>query len=156
MKYLIHPFPPIVDKHSKVLILGSFPSIQSREVGFYYAHPQNRFWKLISYLTKTHPIPINITTKREMLLLNNIALWDIVQSCSIQGSNDNTIKDVIPIDLSLILNNSNIKSIFSNGDKAYKLCKKYSINSIKLPSTSSANASYSFEKLIDEWKVIIE
>ncbi|MDR1488623.1 MAG: DNA-deoxyinosine glycosylase [Holosporales bacterium] len=160
MKNLSHPFEPVYDKDSEILILGSFPSEKSREYGFYYGHPQNRFWKILVYLTKTEQIPISIDDKKHMLFKNKIALWDVIKSCSIISSSDSNITNVVPTDLFIILSHSNIKQIFANGDKAYKLYKKYcsehiSIEITKLPSTSPANATYSFERLVEKWSVIM-
>jgi hypoxanthine-DNA glycosylase len=155
MVHLNHPFAPIYDENSRILILGTFPSAKSIEYGFYYGHKQNRFWKLIANLTKTESLPLTIEDKTQMLLKNSIALWDIIQSCDTKGSSDSNITNVIPNDLSVILYNSNIKKIFANGAKAHKISKKYSIDALKLPSTSPANAMYSFEKLIHEWSVIL-
>jgi hypoxanthine-DNA glycosylase len=157
---LNHPFEPIFDKNSSILMLGTFPSVQSREYGFYYGHPQNRFWKIIVGITQTDPFPETIAAKKQMLLTHKIALADVLQSCNIKGSNDNSIKNTIPMNLSKILNNSNIDRIYANGEKAYQLAMKYFSPNIaqkiyKLPSTSPANAKYSFEKLILEWKKII-
>ncbi|MDR0630947.1 MAG: DNA-deoxyinosine glycosylase [Holosporales bacterium] len=152
VSYLTHPFLPIFDKNSEILILGSFPSVRSRIDCFYYSHPQNRFWKLITCLTNTESTPISVFEKKQILLKNRIALWDIVKSCDIKGSNDNSIINVTPADLSVILNNSNIKHILANGKEAHRLCVKYSVNALYLPSTSSANAAYSFERLVFEWK----
>jgi hypoxanthine-DNA glycosylase len=157
---LNHPFEPIFDKNSFVLILGTFPSVKSREYGFYYGHPQNRFWKVIAHITKTDPFPKTIAAKKQMLIQNRIALADALQSCDIQGSSDNIIKNTAPTNLSQILNNSNVNHIYANGEKAYQFTMKYFSKNIaqkvfKLPSTSSANAKHSFEKLISEWERII-
>lgn len=161
MEHVQHNINPVFDKKSKILILGSFPSIKSREEKFFYGHPQNRFWKIIAYITKTEPIPQKIEEKKNMLLLNKIALFDVIKSCDIEGSSDISIKNVEPWDLSIILNKTNIKSIYANGNKAYQLymkyCYKYTNQSIiKLPSTSSANASYNFEKLLISWSQILK
>jgi len=138
-----------------VLLLGSFPSVKSRETGFYYGHPQNRFWKLIATLTKTEPVPPGREDKRRMLLKNGIALWDVVQSCEIEGSSDLRIRQVEPADLSLILKKAPIGRIFANGDRAYQLCRKYSGLSVeRLPSTSPANASCGFEELLRAWSAL--
>jgi hypoxanthine-DNA glycosylase len=157
---LNHPFDPIFDKNSSVLILGTFPSVRSREYGFYYGHPQNRFWKIITCITRTDPFPETIADKKQMLIQNRIALADALQSCDIQGSSDSRIKNTVPMNLSQILNNSNVDCIYANGEKAYQLTMKYFSKNIaqkifKLPSTSPANAKYSFEKLILEWEKII-
>jgi hypoxanthine-DNA glycosylase len=158
--HLNHPFDPIFDEKSAILILGTFPSVKSREYGFYYAHPQNRFWKVIAGITNTSPIPEEISTKKQMLLRNKIALADVIQSCSIEGSSDNTIREELPANLLEILSNSDIKCICANGGKAHQLFMRYfaknvHLNVEKLPSTSPANASYSLEKLILEWKRVI-
>lgn len=155
MSILEHPFPPIYNSDSRILILGSFPSVKSRINGFFYGNPQNRFWKIISKVTN-NLLPTNISEKKALLLTNHIALWDVVKTCDIEGSKDNSIRNIIPNDLSIILNQSSIKTIFANGNMAYNLYDKYSknlysMNIIKLPSTSPANASYNFEKLFEIW-----
>ncbi|MDR0581172.1 MAG: DNA-deoxyinosine glycosylase [Holosporaceae bacterium] len=157
---LTHPFDPIFGKNSSILILGTFPSVKSREYGFYYGHLQNRFWKVVSFITNTDPIPETIVDKKQMLLKNGIALSDVLQSCDIEGSSDSSIKNAAPADLSKIFGNANIKHIYVNGEKAYKLFIKYIHKNIgreiiKLPSTSPSNAQYDLKKLISEWKKII-
>lgn len=119
-----HAFEPVYDENSKVLILGSFPSVKSREQNFYYGHPRNRFWKVISSLTETE-LPTNIEEKKEMLLKNNIAIWDVIKSCVIKGSSDSSIKNVVVNDIDEVVKNSKIDRIFANGDKSFKLYKKY-------------------------------
>ena len=156
---MIHPFEPVFDKNSLVLILGTFPSEKSREYGFFYGHPQNRFWKLIAFLTNTSKIPVSIDKKKELLLRNKIALWDVINSCDIKKSSDASITNVVPNNLSKILELSSIKRIFANGEKAYNIYMRYCYKDIgkeitKLPSTSPANASYSLERLKTEWKII--
>jgi hypoxanthine-DNA glycosylase len=151
-----HTFAPIFDTNSKMLILGSFPSVKSRENGFYYGHPQNRFWKVIAGIYGC-AVPITIENKKEMLMNNNIALWDVIQICDIIGSSDSSIKNVEPTDLNFILKQCDIKMIYTNGKMAGKLYHKYSKvgrDIIELPSTSPANAAYSLEKLIEQWKKI--
>ncbi|MDR0741021.1 MAG: DNA-deoxyinosine glycosylase [Puniceicoccales bacterium] len=159
MVHLEHPFEPIFNEKSEVLILGSFPSVASRKQNFYYAHPQNRFWKIIAHLTKIDPIPTDIEGKKFILLAHKIALWDVIQSCNIENSNDNRITNVTPANLFSLLKNAPIRHIFTNGHKAYQLYNKYlSLNIFypvsKLPSTSPANAIYDFEKLIHCWGII--
>ena len=154
-----HPFDPIFDKNSSILIVGTFPSVKSREYGFYYGHPQNRFWKVVASITNIDPVPETIADKKQMLLKNKIALYDVLQSCDIEGSGDSSIKNAVPADLSKIFDNANIKHIYANGEKAYQLFMKYFYGNIrraivKLPSTSPANAQYDLEKLISEWKRI--
>jgi hypoxanthine-DNA glycosylase len=151
-----HPIPPVYNENSKILILGSFPSVKSREQQFFYGHKQNRFWKVLAQILEC-PVPNDIEEKKEMLLNNNIALWDVIASCSITGSSDASITDVVPNDLSQILTTADIHAIYCNGNKAYELYQKYiyptnKIPAIKLPSTSPANASYSLERLAGEWK----
>lgn len=152
----IHNINPIYNEDSKILILGSFPSVKSREQQFFYAHPQNRFWKVISNIFNEQ-LPNTIEEKTQMLLRNNIAVWDVIKSCDIVGSSDSSIENVVVNDIESILKKTNIQKIFANGDKSYKLFKKYftkDIEIIKLPSTSPANAQFSFERLCEEWKII--
>lgn len=150
-----HTIKPFYNKDSKVLILGSFPSIKSREAGFYYAHPQNRFWKVLSIIFDEP-----IENKQEFLKKNHIALFDVCASCEIKGSSDASIKEVVPNDISEILNSSEIKIIFLNGKTAANLYKKYmqdiKISSVVLPSTSPANATFNLAKLVKEYQVIKE
>lgn len=152
----IHNIQPVFDENSRMLILGSFPSVKSREQKFFYGHPQNRFWKVISNITGEE-LPTTIEEKKSLLLRNNIAVWDVIKSCDIVGSSDSSIEKVEVNDFSIIFNNAKIERIYANGDKAYKLFKKYckDIEITKLPSTSPANAQYSLEKLCKEWKIII-
>lgn len=155
-----HPFPPLYDKNSKVLILGSFPSVKSRELMFFYGHPQNRFWKVVSAVMGAD-IPTTIEEKRSFLYANNIALWDVIASCDITGSSDSSIKNVVANDITEILKNADIKQIFVNGKTAERYYNKYIRNAIGrdaicLPSTSPANAGFSIQKLVDAWRIIIE
>jgi len=157
---VIHPIAPIYDKHSTILILGSFPSVKSREEGFFYGHKQNRFWKVVSRVFEEEE-PKTIEEKKALLLRNHIAVWDVIAGCDIEGSSDSTIKNVRPNDLSTILDNAQIKAIYVNGKTAEKYYKKYiekSINrkAVCLPSTSPANAAWSIEKLLDTWRCIKE
>lgn len=150
-----HTIKPYYNKDSKILILGSFPSIKSREAGFYYAHPQNRFWKVLSNIFNE-----SIENKQEFLKKNHIALFDVCASCEIKGSSDASIKEVVPNDISEILESSEIKIIFLNGKTAANLYKKYmqdiKIPFVVLPSTSPANATFNLEKLIKEYQIIKE
>lgn len=157
---IIHPIPPLYDENSRVLILGSFPSVKSREAMFFYGHPQNRFWKLMALLFEAD-IPSTVEEKKRLVLSHGIAMWDTIHSCTITGSSDSSIKDVVPNDLSVILNNSRVKRIFCNGAASHRLYQKYiyPINNIpaqKLPSTSPANAAWSLDRLAEAWKVICE
>lgn len=155
---LTHEFDPIYNKDSKILILGTFPSVKSRESNFYYGHKQNRFWKVLAAIFEEN-IPETVEEKKTFLLKNKVDIWDVIQSCTIRGSSDSSIKDVVPCDFTDILINADIKYIYGNGAKACELYKKYIYPKtkrqiIKLPSTSPANASWSMEKLVDVWKKI--
>ena len=157
---IIHPIPPLYNKNSKILILGSFPSVKSREANFFYGHPQNRFWKVISRVLN-EKTPVTIQEKKTMLLRHNIALWDVIHSCEIEGSADSTIKNVVPNEFRPILENSEITKIYVNGKKAEAMYKKHiekqtGIKAVVLPSTSPANAAWNEEKLYAAWKVITE
>lgn len=153
-RHVEHTFGPVYDSQSRILILGSFPSVKSREINFYYGHRNNRFWKILGMLFNEE-----IEDKMSFLLKHHIALFDVIESCDIIGSSDSSIQNVKPNDSSIILNNSKIKTIYLNGSKAYELynrfCKdKYSIKTVRLPSTSPANAAYSIDDLFNEWKII--
>ena len=155
---LQHPFPPLYNKSSKILILGSFPSVKSREQMFFYGHPQNRFWKVISAVFDCNE-PKTVEEKKKLLFENGVALWDVIASCEIEGSSDSSIKNVKVNDISEILKAADIKQIFVNGKTAEKYFKKYTkplINrdAICLPSTSPANAAWSAERLAQKWSVI--
>ena len=155
-----HPIKPVFDENSKILILGSFPSVKSREANFFYGHPQNRFWRVLAAVFQTK-VPETVEEKRSFLLAHCVAVWDVIQSCDIVGSSDSSIKNVTANDLSEILNRAEIKQIFVNGKKAEQYYKKYiekSVNrrAICLPSTSPANAAWGLERLTGEWKQIIE
>ena len=156
---ITHPIKPVYDKNSKILILGSFPSVKSREEGFFYGNPQNRFWRVLAELFSSKT-PVTIDEKKEFLLKNGIALFDVIKSCDIVGSADSSIKNAVPNDFSDILKNSNIDRIFTNGNLAHTLYNKYvfektGIKDIKLPSTSPANAAFSLDRLIKEWKIVL-
>lgn len=156
---LEHTFPPIYDEASEILILGSFPSVVSRAEGFYYGHPRNRFWKLLAAIYGETP-PVDVESKKKLLKLHRLALWDVCSSCEIIGSADSSIKSVVPNDLSIILNNAKIRQIITNGKTADALFRKYcqdscTLSSICLPSTSPANAASSFEDLLSAWKIIL-
>ncbi len=155
---MVHPFPPLFDKNSSVLILGSFPSVKSREQNFFYGHPQNRFWKLIALLFDEE-IPQSIDEKKRLILKHNLALWDVIHSCTVTGSSDSSIKDVVANDLSEILKNSKVNRIFANGALSHKMYMKYifpktGIEAVKLPSTSPANAAFSLSRLAESWKIV--
>ncbi len=151
-----HNIPPVYDKNSKIIILGSFPSVKSREEKFFYAHPQNRFWRVLAAVLSEN-VPQTVSQKKELLLSHGIALWDVIESCEIEGSSDASIKNAVPNDVMKIVNESGASRIFTNGKTAYNLYKKLvypktGIEAALLPSTSAANAAMSLEALISEWK----
>ncbi|MGF7404999.1 DNA-deoxyinosine glycosylase [Campylobacter concisus] len=157
-----HPFKPIFDKNSKILILGSFPSVISRKFGFYYTNPQNRFWRVLAAILNA-AVPESTDEKIKFLLSHHIAIYDAAISCEIEGSSDAKMSKIIPVNLEPIFSGARIAQVFANGGKAYEICKKYLEDEIikatknevtKLPSTSPANAKFSFEKLKCEWKVV--
>lgn len=151
-----HNFDPVYNEHSKILILGSFPSVKSREAAFFYGHPQNRFWPLLARLLKEEK-PETIEEKKAMILKHGIALYDAAEACDITGSSDVSMKNITPSDLSPILETGDIMAIFCNGRKSYDIVtKKMKREAHLLPSTSPANASYSMERLEEQWKVILE
>ena len=150
-----HEIAPVYAKDSRILILGSFPSVKSRENNFFYGHPQNRFWKVLSALYD-YPLPQSIAEKKALLLNNQIAVWDVIASCEITGSSDSSIKNVEPTDIRKILDTADIKQVIANGNKAGQLYKKYQLPltgmaAVILPSTSPANAAWTFEKLCKRW-----
>ncbi|WP_459817360.1 DNA-deoxyinosine glycosylase [Campylobacter concisus] len=158
----IHPFKPIFDKNSKILILGSFPSVVSRKFGFYYANPQNRFWRVLAGILNAD-VPESTDEKIKFLLAHRIAIYDAAISCEIEGSSDAKMSKIVPVNLKPLFKEAKIKQVYANGGKAYEICKKYLEDEIikatkneviKLPSTSPANAKFSFEKLANEWSVI--
>ncbi|MBP9989786.1 MAG: DNA-deoxyinosine glycosylase [Ruminococcus sp.] len=158
MSRVLHTIEPVYNSQSKILILGSFPSVKSRENNFYYGHPQNRFWKVLSSVFNGD-LPVTNEQKKAFLLENHIALWDVIGECEIEGSADSSIKSVVPNDISAILNKTEIKRIYVNGKTAERYYKKYiqnhiGIQAVCLPSTSPANASKTLEALKEEWKVI--
>ena len=156
-----HEFNPVFDSTSRILILGTLPSVKSREQNFYYGHPQNRFWKLLARICESKKVPETIEEKKTFLLANHIAVWDVIAECDIIGSSDSSIKNVVPTDLNRILEYAPIQQIYGNGGKAYELYQKYSYpqiqrKMIKLPSTSPANAAWQMDRLESEWGQIRE
>ena len=154
----VHPIPPVFDADSTVLVLGSFPSVKSRESGFFYGHAQNRFWRVTAAVFGC-PVPVTIPEKRAFLLQNHVALWDVIASCDIDGSSDASIKNVRPNDLAPLLAASKITHIFTNGATADALYTRWQFPAtdspaVRLPSTSPANAAWSLDRLIDAWRVI--
>lgn len=155
---ITHPIPPLYDENSRILVLGSFPSVKSREMMFFYGHPQNRFWRVVSEVFED-AFPETVEERRAFLIRHNIAAWDVIKSCDIEGSSDSSIKNVTVNDLRPILNAAPIKNIYVNGKTAEKLYKKYTEpktgrKATVLPSTSPANAAWSLERLIEAWSII--
>lgn len=154
----LHTIEPYYNHDSEILILGSFPSVKSRELGFYYAHPYNRFWKVLGNIF-SEEISNDIFSKKQFLAKYKIALFDVCSSCEIKGSSDTSIKNVVPNDLSEILRNTQIKKIYINGKTAYNLYNKLiknkiNIEAIYLPSTSPANATFSLTDLVNSYRII--
>ena len=157
---ILHPFGPLFGPESRILILGSFPSVKSREQNFFYGHPQNRFWKVIAALFD-RPVPTSIPEKKELILSHGLALWDSIASCVITGSSDASIREVRANDLRIILDSCPIERIYCNGRKSHEMYNKYILpvlgrEAICLPSTSPANAQWSLEKLTAAWAVLKE
>jgi len=153
-----HPIPPVYDENSRVLILGSFPSVKSREQGFFYGHPQNRFWRVTAAVFGDET-PVTVPERRAFLLRHGVALWDVIAACEITGSADASIRNPEINDLRPILEAAPIRAIFVNGQTAAKLYRRYAEPltgrpAYPLPSTSPANASWSLERLIDAWRAI--
>lgn len=158
-EHLSHPFPALYDQDSRVLILGSFPSVKSREQNFFYGHPQNRFWRVLAALTG-EPVPETIPEKRRLVLAHHFALWDVIASCEITGSSDASIQKAVPNDLAPIFAHSQITRVFANGKTASKLYDRFllpqtGIAAQCLPSTSPANAAWTLPKLLEAWRVIL-
>lgn len=159
-----HPFKPIFDKNSKILILGSFPSVISRKFGFYYTNPQNRFWRVLAAILNAD-VPKSTDEKIKFLLSHHIAIYDAAISCEIEGSSDAKMGKIVPVNIKPIFKTANITQVYANGGKAYEICKKYLEGEIikttkneviKLPSTSPANAKFSLERLMCEWQVVAD
>ncbi|OUT07126.1 DNA-deoxyinosine glycosylase [Campylobacter concisus] len=160
----VHPFKPIFDKNSKILMLGSFPSVVSRKIGFYYANPQNRFWRVLARILNA-PLPVSTDEKIKFLLAHRIAIYDAAISCEIKGSSDAKMTAVAPVNLVPIFKVAKITQVYANGGKAHEICEKYlktqilnatGKEAVKLPSTSPANANFSLERLVQEWAVVAE
>ena len=157
-EHITHSFEPVYDENSRILILGTLPSVKSRKNNFYYGHKQNRFWKLLAYLLD-ESVPETIDEKKYMLFKNHIAIWDVIQSCDIKGSSDSSVRNARPAAVEKLLAESSIERIYVNGNLAKKLYDKFlaertGIEAEKLPSTSPANAAYSLERLIEAWRVV--
>lgn len=154
-----HPFPPVVDADCQMLILGSFPSVKSRADGFFYGHPQNRFWRVLSAVYG-EPVPQDIPAKKALLLRHHIALWDVIASCEITGSSDATVKNAVPVDIARVTANAPIRRVLCNGALAGKLYARHlegrvGIKADILPSTSPANAAWTLDRLIAAWEAAL-
>ena len=159
-KRILHPFGPLYDRNSRILILGSFPSVKSREQNFFYGHPQNRFWKVIAAVYG-EKVPLSVPEKKALILDHGLALWDSIASCVITGSSDASIRNVRPNDLRIILDSCSIERIYCNGRKSHEMYERYILPETGreagcLPSTSPANAQWSLEKLVGAWSVLKE
>lgn len=151
-------FAPVYDANSRILIVGTWPSPKSREQGFYYGHPQNRFWPLLARLLN-EPVPGDIPAKKKLLLTHGLALWDTIESCTIEGASDASIRDVVPTDIAGLIQRAPVRRILCNGGTAYRLYEKYThlpdIPAVKLPSTSPANAAWPMDRLAETWGAYI-
>ena len=160
VEHVVHDFQPVFNKESKILMLGTMPSPKSREVGFYYGHPRNRFWKVVSDVCGEE-MPQTKGEKIAFALRNRIAVWDVLAGCEIKGAEDASIRNPVANDMDLILKNADIRAIFATGQKAAQLYKKYcqsktGMDIICLPSTSPANCSVSYEKLFEAYEIILK
>lgn len=155
---VVHPLEPIFSERSEILILGSFPSVKSREAAFYYGNPQNRFWHVLADVFG-EPLPAGNEARRDMILCHGLALWDVIASCRIRGSADSAIADVTPNDLSRVLAFAPIRRVLLNGKTAEKYFRKYhadlALPVVTLPSTSPANAAWSLGNLTDVWRAAL-
>lgn len=152
---VVHPFAPIMNAESRILVLGSFPSVKSREIRYYYGHPQNRFWSMLSAVFES-PLPQTNDEKEALVLGHHLALWDVIASCTITGSSDASIKDAVPVDIRRVLDHAPIERIICNGALSGRLYHRYlesitGMPAIVMPSTSPANASWSLARLTDAW-----
>ena len=160
-EHIIHPFEPLFDENAEILILGSLPSVKSREQGFFYGHKQNRFWRLMARLYgEAEPAYDDIEAKKAIILNNHIALWDSIYSCDIIGSSDSSIKNVAPTDLKRVVEQSHVRRVYCNGSTSGKYYEKYhearlGIRAVTLPSTSPANAAWTLERLTEAWSVVL-
>ncbi|MBE6028679.1 MAG: DNA-deoxyinosine glycosylase [Clostridiales bacterium] len=157
--HVVHTFGPLYNENSRILILGSIPSPASREMGFYYGHPRNRFWQVLAYVYGV-PLPESIEEKKALVLTNGLALWDVIEECDIIGASDSSVKNVVPTDIPSLLEQTRVERILCNGVLSKKIYDKYQLErigipAIKMPSTSPANAAWSLEKLIKEWEKVL-
>lgn len=159
LQTIVHTIPPLYDSHSRVLLLGSIPSPKSREIGFFYGHPQNRFWRVLAAVLGEE-VPQTIEDKRTMCLKHHVALWDTIARCDIAGASDTSIRNAVPNDIGKLVHESEITRIFATGGKSAELYRKLieptlHIPITQLPSTSPANAAWSLERLIEAYRVIL-
>lgn len=159
MEKVSHPFEPVVDAGCHTLVLGSFPSVKSRENEFYYGHPQNRFWRMIAAVLYEKE-PVSIEEKRAMLLRHGIALWDVIASCEITGSSDASVRNAVPVEIARVTGSASIRRVICNGALAGKLYRRYlqpllGIEAAVMPSTSPANAAWTLPRLIEAWKTAL-
>ncbi|MCI1966223.1 MAG: DNA-deoxyinosine glycosylase [Oscillospiraceae bacterium] len=159
MERILHPLNPVFHENSRVLVLGTMPSPKSREYGFYYSHPQNRFWRIIAELYKL-PLPKTNDEKRAVLFSCRIALWDVLKSCMIEGADDGSIREPVPNDIASLLARTGIHTVFTTGTKAAALYRRFclkqtGIPAVPLPSTSPANCRfYSYERLLNSYRIL--
>lgn len=154
-----HPFPPVADADCTVLILGSFPSVKSREDGFFYGHPQNRFWRVLAAVFG-EAVPADVPAKKALLLRHHIALWDVIARCEIVGSSDASVKNAVPVDVGRVTEIAPIRRVICNGALAAKLYRRHllpltGIEAMTAPSTSPANAAWSLERLTEAWRAML-
>lgn len=157
-RHVVHEFPPLYDESSEILILGSMPSPKSREQGFYYGHPANRFWRVMAAVLGA-PFPETVEERKALMLSNHIALWDSLIECDIAGASDSSIKNPVPSDIPRLIGRTRIARIYTTGNVAHRFYKRYNypktgIEAVKLPSTSPANCAVSLERLIEAYSVI--
>ena len=157
-QHVVHTFGPVYNENSRILILGSMPSPASREAGFYYGHPRNRFWKVLAELFGV-PLPESIEEKKTLVLSQEIALWDAIEECDIIGASDSSVKNVVPTKIPELLKQTQVERILCNGALSKKIYDKFQLEqtgipAVQMPSTSPANAAWSLEKLVEEWKII--
>ena len=159
MDRVAHPFDPVVNKRCHTLILGSFPSVKSRENAFYYGHPQNRFWKVLAAVFGEE-VPADIPAKKALLLRHGLALWDVIASCEIEGSSDASVKNAVPVDIAQVTAIAPVRRVICNGGLAAKLYRKHlqpltGIEALTAPSTSPANAAWSQDRLTEAWRTLL-
>ena len=159
MEHIIHSIEPVFDTESRVLILGTMPSPKSREVQFYYGHPQNRFWRVLAAVLGEE-VPQSVPEKKAMLLRHRIALWDVLAECEITGASDSSIRNPVANDLSVILDHAPVQAVFTTGATAWKLYTRQQkphtgIEAVRLPSTSPANCAVKMEALTEAYKAIL-